>query len=247
MELEILRNDQISLRITFDEDVLPSAQAELLLEQFDHTLIDTISRPSSLSNDISFFPSKLLSITPAKEPVIPSSQRLLHEFVEHYARRDPHRSALEFVTSLNGDPLTKFSWTFAELDAEANKVCHIIVDHGVQPGSLIAICFDKCPEASFSILGILKSGCGYVAIDPESPSARKNYIIEDSSAQMLLTTEKLKEDLNISSNIRILAVDQVLRSQYTNATYSVQPVPSIHPGQICYCLYTSGQLRCAAV
>ncbi|KAI9884044.1 MAG: NRPS [Watsoniomyces obsoletus] len=238
-EMETLKDDRIVLRLSFHEDSLPEEQAVLLLKQLDHLLIDILSKPDGLCPDFSSISSNLLSITPPKQAMLQSDVSLLHEFVEHYARKTPLRTALEFVESLDGEGVFKSQWTFEELNHAGDNVVALVVKAGLQLGDLVAISFDKCPEAYFAILGVLKSGCGYVAIDPDAPVARRSYIISDSNAKLILTTTKHKSDLSDITDIPVVAIDEerLLSPASTNFSYSPRQAD---PGSICYCLYTSG-------
>ncbi|EGH34903.1 amino acid adenylation, partial [Pseudomonas syringae pv. japonica str. M301072] len=50
-------------------------------------------------------------------------------------------------------------------------------------------------EMVVALLGTLKAGGAYVPIDPDLPSARQTYMLEDSSPQAVLTTQDLSDNL----------------------------------------------------
>lgn len=218
---------------------MPPAQAELLLEQLDFALLHTLSNPESQCDDFSELAPQLLSIRPAKEPEIPSDSRFLHEFVSKHASATPDKVALEFATGFRNGKVMKQQWTYSELDVESNKIANIILGKGLIPGDLVAISFPKCPEASFAILGALKTGCAYVALDPHAPLARKSFIVEDSGAKLLLCLEDQLAALQWHMVIPKIALDArgVLDRVSSEAPKLKRPV---QPEDICYCLYTSG-------
>ncbi|RMZ71730.1 nonribosomal peptide synthetase 2 [Pyrenophora seminiperda CCB06] len=174
--------DRVEYRLTFLPHVIPEEQAILILEQLDH-LMKTFIFPAEIATIGNDYSGQLYSITPAKEYELSSDIRLLHEMVEQTAANYPERIALEFF---HAKDLSK-RWTYSQLDVEGNRVSHLLSTHGVKSGSLVGVCFDKCPEASFAILGILKAGCAFVAIDPGAPAARQTFIVEDSRAQAILS------------------------------------------------------------
>ena len=231
--------DRILFQITCQEDLLPSIQADLLLEQLDSTLLHTLSHPESQCDDFSEFAPELLSVRLAKEPEIPSDSHLLHEFVNKHARASPHKIAFEFVTDFRDRRIIKRQWTYFELDAESNKIANLILGEGLLPGDLVAISFRKCPEASFAILGVLKAGCAYVALDPDAPLARKSFIIEDSGAKLLLSLEDQAAALQGNTGIPIVALDtEGVLDGVSSETPKLER--AVQPEDICYCLYTSG-------
>ncbi len=107
------------------------------------------------------------------------------------------------------------------------------------PGDIVAIYFDKCPEAYFAILGVLKSGCSFVALDPGAPPSRKQFIIQDSGAMLLLTDKTQPEVLDFAVEVPVVIVTEGSLAQITNPVQD-KVSPTISPSDTCYCLYTSG-------
>ena len=228
------RNGRLDYRLTFLPHVLPKKQAEILLEQLDHLLHHYIF---STSSDEIIDP-ELYSIIPPKITSIPSEIELLHEFVEQTASKRPKHIAFEFATSMHHDTFASRSWTYAQLDGEGNRIANLLISYGVKPGELVGICFEKCPEASFAILGILKAGCAFVALDPGAPNARKAYIIEDSCASVVLTMTAQSEGFQNNLGTEIIKLDE----EEWHSRSAEKPVieRDIDPQDRSYCLYTSG-------
>ncbi|KAI9796240.1 MAG: NRPS [Piccolia ochrophora] len=239
VELEPHDNGETHLRVSFKHHLVPEEQAELLLQQFDSTLIETITNPQGSCTGWSELPLSLLSKTPAQDPMITSRTTLLHTFVEDSAKTHPSHVAFEFATKILEDGVTRKQWTYKELNEEGNRIANLIIDQGVEQRSLIGICFDKCPEASFAILGILKAGCAYVALDHGAPIARKNFIIADSRAKLLLTTADFVRDLQNEVDVQTITLDGPSAAP-PRCVASPQLKQVVEPSDLCYCLYTSG-------
>ncbi|KAF2097196.1 hypothetical protein NA57DRAFT_40954 [Rhizodiscina lignyota] len=237
VELEKSGSGYFSFRLTFDTTKLPQQQAETLLHQLDMIFVDLVLHPNASSEQLYKRHTDLFSITPAKHLELPSNVKLLHEFVEEKARQIPDRYALEFVDGFDGDqPISRY-WTYSELNDEGNRVRSLLCKQGVEAGQLIAICFDKCPEASFAILGVLKTGYAYVAIDPNAPTARKQFILDDSKASLVLSSGEQAESLKTLSRVHVF--DLANMSNLPSAAKNKHQ-PPITPSATCYCLYTSG-------
>lgn len=245
MSVEFISQSQdigIKLRIVARDDVLPREQADHLLQQLEFTLGDTLFHPKQLSNDMSLYPDKLLSITPPKETHIESPVIILHQFVEMQAQRIPYHNALEFVTHFGRGESSRTRWTYSQLDEEGNKIAQFLDGLGIRPRSLIAICFKKCPEAYFAILGILKAGCAFVAIDPEAPIERQKFIIKDSNSLLVLALKETVVALQQQDSVPIICLDEITDT-LGSISSSWQPsrnVRSLQGSDVCYCLYTSG-------
>ena len=178
---------------------------------------------------------------PAKETAIESSVSLLHEFLENQAIATPDKVALEFTTRLHESKMDLKQWTYQELNAEGNITANYLISQGLEPGQHVCICFEKCPEASFAILGILKAGSAFVAMDPGAPLERKSFIAKDSKAKFVLTTSHHKDSMSGNLPIPVIALDESSFKEYAlENTRPLNLAREIRPEDGCYCLYTSG-------
>ena len=241
VSLEVVPNDQdgLMLRLTFQRNVLPPEQAKILLDQYEALLYQIIFSLKAEKGQLMQPGHGILSILPAKESRIATSTRFLHEMVEQSARVWPERIALEFATSISEAQVSKCCWTFKSLNMEANKVAHLLLQQGTLPGEMIGICFDKCPQASFAILGIAKAGCAFVAIDPNAPEARKDFILKDSACTVLLCNKNRLAGFGRAEKIAILAIDDVM-DESSLSSETPQLSRELKTEDTCYCLYTSG-------
>ncbi|KAJ5084270.1 AMP-dependent synthetase/ligase [Penicillium alfredii] len=240
VSLELIpHSTDLEVRINYKSDVLPEEQAKILLEQYERFLENTVFSADSSSEDYSSVGSRLLSVSQAKDETIPSSVSLLHQFVENNAQNLPGKTAFEFAFGSSAENLQKKTWTYRELNENGNRIAHFLQTKGTLPGGMVAICFDKCPEASMAILGILKAGCAYVAIDPTAPISRKQFILEDSGTQLLLSHLPKKAELEGLSGVEIQTLDE---PGLLDGLSVARPLLSraIEPNDTCYCLYTSG-------
>lgn len=101
------------LRLTFQEDILPSEQADILLEQLDAALIHTVSCMNASCTDFRFFEPRVLSIMPARMCEISSDIELLHDFVNKHAQVSPRKVALEYASALDSTELPRDQWTYS--------------------------------------------------------------------------------------------------------------------------------------
>jgi non-ribosomal peptide synthetase component F len=101
----------------------------------------------------------------------------IHHLFEQQVKQTPQSTALV----LNGQSLT-----FAELNARANRLAHRLIELGVQPESLVAICVDRSFTMIVALLAILKAGGAYVPLDPSYASERLRDILKDASPGILI-------------------------------------------------------------
>ncbi|KAI0003535.1 hypothetical protein F4779DRAFT_621787 [Xylariaceae sp. FL0662B] len=237
LELVELASSRFQLNLKYDTGILPTEQADILLKQFDAIFVGLLVSPQSHSKDLCSLLSSLFSILPATHQQLPSRAELLHQLVEQTAKRSPTTVALEFVEEIN-TPIQRRSWTYRELDEMGNQVANLLIGQDIPPGSIIAACFNKCPEAYFSTLGILKAGCAFLSLDPSAPISRLEFILHDSAAACLLIEAGLTDDICLNASIPVYEVSEPKLERFPPA---LQPSSiQISPSDTCYCLYTSG-------
>ncbi|ATY64016.1 nonribosomal siderophore peptide synthase [Cordyceps militaris] len=235
LEVEPTDHGSIRLRITYFSDVLPCEQAKMLLRQFDASLEDLVINPDGHQHDLHQYHPDMFSVSPPLEPAMDAPVQLLHQFVQVQAKTNPTKIALEHVSSFRGNKPVREQWTFAQLDAIGNKVANMLSSH-TDAGSIIAVHFDKCPEAYFAMLGILKSGSAFVALDVNAPNDRKEFILQDAGSPCLLTSDESTIDFEVSCPV--IVIDEALLNDYPETPCEING--SLTPSSTCYCLYTSG-------
>ncbi len=158
----------------------------------------------------------------------------LHQRFEEQATRTPEAIALV------GD---EQRITYAELNARANRLAHVLRENGVGPEKLVALCLDRSPEMVIGILAILKAGGTYVPLDPEYPAARLAVILQDADPAVVLTTRALRGQLPEATRTLLLDTSETRtvleRAAEDNPTDS-ERVATSNFGQAAYVIYTSG-------
>ena len=125
------------------------------------------------------------------------AEKSMHHLVEDQAARTPSATALVFES---------LRLSYAELNRRANQVANRLIELGAGPETLVGLCSLRCPEMVIGMLGILKAGCAYVALDPAYPRARQVFMIEDADMPILLTLKELAGNLP-SSQAKVLCLD----------------------------------------
>lgn len=152
---------------------------------------------------------------------------LLHEFFERQVILRPNHIAIE----CNGQ-----SFTYSQLDNEANRIAIFLQSRGVRPGSLVGICMAKSCTLFAAILGVLKAGGGYVPIDPKFPIGRTTAILQDAAVAIVLSDGPRREALVPYVDTEIIDVDKAHNADFFLPFAPIVPEPT----DICYVIYTSG-------
>ncbi len=153
-------------------------------------------------------------------------QSVVALFDEQVAR-DPDRVALR-----QGDR----EMSFAALQAQSEALAASLSDRGLQPGDRVAIFSRRSTDAVVAMLGVLKARGAYVPIDPSSPSARLDQVLEDCSARILLVEEGLQPTATAAPGLSVLTIADAIE------TGRGAPTDRMEPGldDLAYLIYTSG-------
>ncbi|KPA90300.1 amino acid adenylation enzyme/thioester reductase family protein [Pseudomonas asplenii] len=159
---------------------------------------------------------------------------LIHQLVEQQVAQRPNACAVR------GDsgPLLSYE----QLNRQANQLAHRLIELGVEPDARVAVSLRRGPEMVIALLGILKAGGAYVPVDPDLPSARQAYMLDDSAPRAVLTVQALRDGLP-ALNVPVLLLDDPDDSAQLAAQPTFNPDPRVlglQPGHLAYVLYTSG-------
>ncbi|XP_031634798.1 uncharacterized protein LOC116348076 [Contarinia nasturtii] len=153
----------------------------------------------------------------------------LHQLFEAQVERSGQAIAVEF----EGETLS-----YAELNAQANRLAHHLITRGVKPDDLIAICVKRSTKMIVAILGILKAGAAYVPLDPVYSSQRLRNILVDADPLYLLADSTGQEALGVH-DIPVINLDQPLPDDLSTQN-SDACILGLNPNHLAYVIYTSG-------
>ncbi|UPU44828.1 non-ribosomal peptide synthetase [Rhodococcus qingshengii] len=159
---------------------------------------------------------------------------LLPQLLAAAVELDPSREALRFEGH---------SLSYAELDARSSRLARMLIAGGVGPEDRVAVSIPRSIESVLAVWAVAKTGAAFVPVDPNYPSDRVAYMIEDSGVSIGLTVGELGIDL--PSSVRWIAIDSLETTQASEAmsgepvAYSdrVRTLRTEHPA---YVIYTSG-------
>ena len=126
--------------------------------------------------------------------------------------------------------------TYRELDRRSNQLARNLLKYGLKPGSLAAVYFERSLEMIVSMLAIIKTGAGYLPIDPSYPFDRIKLILEDANPLAVLTQKTLVARLRKTA-IPIVCVDE---EQPIAEQEPIGPTSIAGLEDLAYVIYTSG-------
>ncbi|KAG0063426.1 hypothetical protein BGZ92_005990, partial [Podila epicladia] len=152
----------------------------------------------------------------------------IHQLFEQQVERAPEAISLVF----EGESLT-----YGELNTCANFLAHNLVERGVRPDSLVAICVERSVAMIVSILAVLKAGGAYVPLDPAYASDRLRDILDDAAPAVLLVDNVGKKALGDESLSGIVCIDPNVQERRQADNPHIVGLMTSH---LAYVIYTSG-------
>ncbi|WP_167151604.1 non-ribosomal peptide synthetase [Streptomyces sp. MBT27] len=224
-------DDAYEFELEFNTDLFTRDTAERILRNYAQLLtslgeagVDTPVGTPSMTRDA----ERDLILGDWNDTAAAHPDGAVVDVIEEQVRRRPDSLAVEF----DGE-----RYTYDELNRRANQVAaRIRTLRGADgAGPFIGVFMERSAEMVVALLAIVKAGCAYVPIDPEYPSARIEFMIEDAGLPLILTQEQHRAALG-AADARIL----VLPDGTLDDEDDTDPVRELGPDSPVYMIYTSG-------
>jgi amino acid adenylation domain-containing protein/non-ribosomal peptide synthase protein (TIGR01720 family) len=230
LTLLIITNPTIQIKWSYNAELIQSESIETIQGHFEYVLAQIISKTPTKVQDLDLLTSEerhqLLVEFNQTSAVYPKDQTIV-ELFEQQVKSTPNQTALVY----EGQTLS-----YQELNERANQLAYYLRAKGVKPETRVAICLDRGFEMLVGILGILKSGGAYVPIDPQYPVERVQYMLEDCSATIVVSTSAQSALFQEHQAIKQTELDQLDLSKYPKTN----PDKTVTQDNLAYVIYTSG-------
>jgi amino acid adenylation domain-containing protein/non-ribosomal peptide synthase protein (TIGR01720 family) len=223
----------LSLEFSYDAARFSASQIARLSANLQHLLAQMVSTPSARLGALQLLDDAgRETVLAASQPLALQlrSEALVHQRFAAQAAATPHALALQ---------VGEHRLNYGQLNAQANRLAHRLLELGVAPGQRIGLAMRRGPQLIVSLLAVLKSGAAYVPLDPKYPAERLAYMIDDSRLDLLLCESGLLEDLPLPATLTRLSVGDDLQTVLAGYADS-DPQNTAVAADLAYVIYTSG-------
>ncbi|WP_148562370.1 amino acid adenylation domain-containing protein [Spirosoma radiotolerans] len=221
------KTDGLVMELQYNASSFSPEDIVFLTDALPVVLTQVVQSPESAITNVS-----LLSPT--------YQDRLIHVF----NRRDHSCSQLKTVSELFARCVEQYPdqgavvagnvrLTYQQLDQRATAIAqHLNRAHAIKKGDLVGVMCGKTEMLPVALLGVIKSGAGFVPIDPSNPADRVNFILQDSGVKLLLIDETYAAT---TSTVPVVGISQISSTPGENVGLEERS-----PESVLYVIYTSG-------
>lgn len=147
----------------------------------------------------------------------------IHDLISTKAKEYPNNTAITFNNT---------HISYKDLDTYSTKIANNLISNSIRKGDTVAVLLQhKDINLIATLLGILKTGSAFLAIYPDYPKERIEYMLQDSNSKILVT-EDYFDNLKIDYNKLYLTNLEDYKENFT--------FPKVDPDDNAYIIYTSG-------
>ena len=230
--LEVAASDLVELTFTYDGRRFEAGVISRLAEQVRTLLESMVNHPEQTVGQLSMMSAAEYQMVVGdwniRQAPFPEN-RCLHEYFEQQSEKSPHAPAVTY-----GD----VTWSYEELNQQANQLAHFLRKHGVGKGDVVGLYCRRSLASVTALLAVLKAGAAYVPLDPAYPLERLNYIIGDAGIHWVLAAGEASATVLKRTDLRVVDVEKDAAGW--------QDEPNTNPSckgtlqDLAYILYTSG-------
>ncbi|KAK2612251.1 hypothetical protein QQS21_001677 [Conoideocrella luteorostrata] len=204
MALNIFEAENI-IELTGNARLISQAMLELMLDQTLDQARAMLDHPKAHLDQLSNYMSRDLTSICGESATLVGTDiaRNPAELVTKQAAERPDWIAVEEIfledDDDGNDKIVTKTLTYLELEVLVNAIASTLHSHksNLQPDDVVALYLGRDTKSLAAILAIFKCSFIYLPIDGDLPAARKQLLVRDANAKLVLTTEDLVGDLNL--------------------------------------------------
>jgi amino acid adenylation domain-containing protein len=153
-----------------------------------------------------------------------------HDLFEQHARAHP-----DVVAAVHGDR----RWTYAELNARANRLGRALLNRGVEREAVVAVVTERNLDWMAAVLAVFKAGGVYLPIEPHFPADRIASMLSRSGCRLVLTERESTTTLD-AALATLPGIETIFVDTISEEMHAADLRLAVAPEQLAYIYFTSG-------
>jgi amino acid adenylation domain-containing protein len=221
--------DEIDLNVEYNADLFDASTIRRLVDHLERVLTQVVGDPDIVLDRVS-----LLS-DGERRRVVEDWNRVeaaeLDETLVDLIRAQAMRTADATAVSYED-----VSLSYAELEDRSNRMARLLRSRGVSTETRVGICLDRSLDLIVTLLGVVKAGAAFVPLDPEYPTERLAYVVDDAGISNVVTELKWLDRLPTGLDLVLVNADRAVLTKYRAAPIDA----GVRRENAAYVIYTSG-------
>lgn len=218
-------DDNLLFEWSYNVNLFKPDTIKKMMQSFVEILHKIVQNPAHTLGDI--IKVEDISYRQLNNTKTPYSDLAFHDLFVSQAKKTSKNIALEY-----GDQRI----SYGHLQEKINALAHQLVEQGVGEGDVVGVSLPRSEKLVVTLLAIMQCGAAYLPLDPNFPSKRLNFMLEDSEAPFLITTKKILQKIDCQCKVLL---QEVLFSKLGD--YPIRPLAlKVEQTSDVYLLYTSG-------
>lgn len=232
------QNEEIHLDLVYNADLFDQARTACILQQYRYLLEQIVTAPQKSIRSYSLVTPESRALLPDPGAVLAEPpQQLVTGIFASWAKRMPEHPAVS-----QGQQV----WSYLELAKRAETLARVLLASGLEQGEVVGVYGLPSFGLIASMIGTLLSGGVILPLDHNLPSRRKQLMLREAKAKLLLYVGKKQSGvtwLEEESSVGILFVDpdegHTVDAQAGLDLKSIF-LPELSPSDPAYIFFTSG-------
>ena len=224
--------NDLQFTIEYSTKLFKRSRIERLITHFGELMESVFTQSNQAIDQLNILPKQeqqqlLVDFNQTKVD-FPTNKTLVQLF-EEQVEKTPNNTALIFENK---------KYTYQELNEKVNQLANYLnTTYKIHADDIIALQLERSEWMIIAMLGVMKSGAGYLPIAPDTPTSRVEYMLKDSNAKALLTdTATFETSIQFDKQISVENIETINLQNTSGQPSTVSRSPS----NLAYVIYTSG-------
>jgi amino acid adenylation domain-containing protein len=226
------RGGRLWLDCSYKSRLLEAETVQRVLSNFETLLRGVVADPSAPLSRLPVLTARELDreLSEWNDTAAPQPTGCVHQAFEARVARATDAVAAEF----EGERVS-----YAELNAEANRIARRLREAGAGPETLVGVCMHASVRRLAVMLGVWKAGGGYVPLDPGLPAERLGFMVADTGMPVVVTDAASEGAIPARDGVNVVSLDREAE-RIAGLDGGHLPDTGVIPADVAYVIYTSG-------
>ncbi|WP_327432451.1 non-ribosomal peptide synthetase [Streptomyces sp. NBC_01236] len=228
LEVRTGRQGRLTGRVNYSTDLFDRETVARMAGHYRQILRSALDTPERRLSELDLLePDERRQLLSTLNETVTTPVDTITAVVERQAAASPAAVAVT-------DPAGEI--TYAELNTAANRLAHHLIELGVGPDVLVALCLPPSADLIITMLAVLKAGGAYLPLDPAYPAERIRLLLADCGANIAVSRRAVRDRLPGDLPHVVDLDDDLTRI----ADCPTENPPGADPENIAYVIHTSG-------